>query len=57
MYQQIAKTNTFSSSLSIYFFSPFFPKTHRNQDLGMSKNGFGPPVYALFCMLKHCRNT
>ena len=37
-YQQFAKTNTFSLSFHILF-SPFFPETHRNQDLGMGKNG------------------
>ena len=45
-YQQFAKTNTFSLSFHTLFFphfSPFFPKTHRNQDLGMGKNGVGPP--------------
>ena len=44
-YQQFAKTNTFSLSFHILF-SPFlhiFPKTHRNQDLGVGKNGVGPP--------------
>ena len=47
-YQQFAKTNTFSLSFHILFspflhiFSHFF-KTHRNQDLGMGKNGVGPP--------------
>ena len=41
-YQQFAKTNTFSLSFHILF-PPFFPKTHRNQDLGMGKNGVGPP--------------
>ena len=40
-YQQFAKTNTFSLSFHILF-SPFLPKTHRNQDLGMGKNGVGP---------------
>ena len=40
-YQQFAKTNTFSLSFHILF-SPFlhtFPETHRNQDLGIDKNG------------------
>ena len=40
-HQQFVKTNTFSLSFHILFF-PFlhiFPKTHRNQDLGMGKNG------------------
>ena len=46
--QQFVKTNTFSLSFHILFshfctFSPFFPKTHQNQDLGMGKNGVGPP--------------
>ena len=47
-YQQFAKANTFSISFHILF-SPFlhiFPKTHRNQDLGMAKmdkNGVEPP--------------
>ena len=40
--QQFAKTNTFSLSFHILF-SPFFSKTHQNQDLGMGKNGVGPP--------------
>ena len=40
-YQQFAKTNTFS--LFPYTFFPIFPKTHRNQDLGMGKNVIGPP--------------
>ena len=41
-YQQFAKMNTFSLSFQIPFF-PFLPKTHENQDLGMGKNGVGPP--------------
>ena len=43
--RQCVKTNTFSLSFHILFshFSPFLPKTHRNPDLGMGKNGVGPP--------------
>ena len=43
--RQCVKTNTFSLSFHILF-SPFLPKTHRNQDLGMGKNGVGPPQYS-----------
>ena len=47
-YQQFAKTIILFPSLSIYFFPhfcTFFPGTRRNQDLGMGKNGVGPPLY------------
>ena len=55
-YQQFAKTNTFFPLFPYTFFpifahfSPFFPKTHRNQDLGMGKNGVGlPPPQKVNC--------
>ena len=57
-YQQFAKTNTFSLSFHILFpisahFSPFFPKTHRNHDLGMGKIGVGPPQCCGLQLMRH----